>query len=101
MLPPTYIRDAHRGVKLVNYRVVTFLLLWFALFAASGEAQSHLDFPRVLTPQEMATTGFAFVNTSSAQVNASFTFYGVDGAIQGQGSLAVPARGQVARLGSE
>ena len=77
------------------------LSLWFVLFAVSGKAQSRLDFPRILSPQEMATTGFAFVNTSPAQINAAFTFYGVDGTIQGQSSLSVPAKGQVARLGSE
>ena len=71
------------------------------LLAGSAEAQSRLNFPRVLPLQELRTTGFGLVNTASSPVVANFTFYGIDGQIAGSSSLSVQAGGQVAKLGSE
>src|SRR6266571_850084 len=68
------------------------------LLAGSAEAQSRLNFPRVLPLQELRTTGFGLVNTASSPVVANFTFYGIDGQIAGSSSLSVQAGGQVAKL---
>ena len=78
-----------------------FLLVLVSLFAWSAEAQSRLNFPRVLSPQELRTTGFALVNTSSSQVAANFYLYGNDGQLAGSATLNVPAGKQVSKLGSE
>ncbi len=45
------------------------------LLAGSAEAQSRLNFPRVLPLQELRTTGFGLVNTASSPVVANFTFW--------------------------
>ena len=79
--------------------LVGFVLV--LLLAGSAEAQSRLNFPRVLPLQELRTTGFGLVNTASSPVVANFTFYGIDGQIAGSSGLSVPAGGQVAKLGSE
>jgi len=78
-----------------------FCIFFFWFFALSGYGQSRLNFPRVLSAQELSTTGFAFVNTSPSTVVATLSFYGNDGVLAGQAPLTVPAKGQVAKLASE
>ena len=76
--------------------------LFFVLaFGLSSEAQSRLNFPRVLSAQELSTTGLAFVNTSPFATAATFNFYGSDGTLAGQSQVVVPPKGQVAKLASE
>ncbi len=84
---------------MVHRPLVGFVLV--LLLAGSAEAQSRLNFPRVLPLQELRTTGFGLVNTASSPVVANFTFYGIDGQIAGSSGLSVPAGGQVAKLGSD
>ena len=86
---------------MLNLRRFIWWLAISALFACSAEAQSRLNFPRVLSAGELATTGIALVNTSSASVVATFNFYGLDGILVGQAPLTVPAKGQVAKLAKE
>jgi hypothetical protein len=71
------------------------------VFAFSSEAQVRLNFPRLLSAQELTTTGLAFVNTSNSSVAADLSFYGSNGALLGKSPLSVPAKGQVAKLASE
>jgi len=78
--------------------MLSFFLIAFAI---SAQAQVRLNFPRQLTAQELSTTGFALVNTSSTAATATFSFYGTDGVLIAQASITVPAKGQVARLASE
>jgi hypothetical protein len=82
-------------------RLVGLVILFLSVFAVSSEAQSRLNFPRVLSANELSTTGFALVNTSSATVIATFNFYDSDGKLVQQTPLSVPAKGQVAKLASE
>jgi hypothetical protein len=70
-------------------------------FVVSAEAQSRLVFPRVLSIQELATTGFALVNTSPGSADATFTFYSAAGQLVTTKVLTVPGKGQIAKLGSE
>jgi hypothetical protein len=83
------------------FRLSGFAMFLLSVFALCSEAQVRLNFPRLLTPQELATTGLAFVNTSSSSVSANFSFYAADGTLLGQSPLVVPAKGQVAKLASE
>jgi len=78
--------------------MISFFLI---AFAVSAQAQVRLNFPRQLTAQELSTTGFALVNTSSTAATATFSFYGTNGVLITQASMTVPAKGQVARLASE
>lgn len=71
------------------------------LTALASHAQTRFNFPRILTPTELTTTGFAFVNPSSTQVTATFNAYTASGSLAGQSILNVPAKGQVAKLASE
>jgi hypothetical protein len=80
--------------------LAVLIVLLFAL-AVSAEAQTRLTFPRVLSADELATTGFALVNTSSATVAATLSFYGADGILVVQSVQNVPGKGQLARLASE
>ncbi len=80
---------------------LTLLTLNLSVFSLSGEAQARLNFPRILSAQDLSTTGLAFVNTSSTAVLATFSFYGADGVLVGQNPVNVPAKGQVAKLASE
>src|SRR5262245_58405235 len=66
-----------------------------------AEAQSRLTFPRVLSTQDLSTTGFALVNTSSSPAEAAFNFYSAAGLPVGSVTRTVPAKGQIAKLGSE
>jgi hypothetical protein len=77
------------------------LCVLFLGLAATAEAQSRLSFPRVLSAGELATTGFALVNTASSTVTATFNLYGADGVLVTQSVQNVPGRGQLARLASE
>src|SRR5215470_8083143 len=72
------------------------------LFCATGNAQSRLNFPIVLSGSDLPTTGIALVNTSSSPVLAGLNFYGIDGqTIVNQYPFIIPAGGQIARLASE
>src|SRR5438132_4928266 len=84
-------------------RVHRFVFLWIltAAFAVSAQAQSRMNFPRLLSPRDLSTTGFAFVNTSSAPVTVTLNSYSADGLLAGQSFLTVPAKGQTAKLASE
>jgi hypothetical protein len=82
-------------------RLSGFAIFLLSGFAICSEGQVRLNFPRVLTPQELSTTGLAFVNTSSSSLSANFSFYGADGALLGTSALGVPAKGQIAKLASE
>jgi hypothetical protein len=71
------------------------------LVAGSADAQSRLNFPRILSPRELSTTGFALVNTSSSAVSATFNVSGGNGQLVTSRSISVPPGGQIARTGSE
>src|SRR5262245_28790800 len=85
------------------FRAKQFELLLVTFFAlgTAAEAQSRLNFPRQLSANELSTTGFALVNTSSAAVVATFNLYGTNGSLVTQSTQNVPAKGQLARLASE
>src|SRR5690348_11696777 len=79
-----------------NAVVVSFFI------CATSNAQSRLNFPIVLSGNDLATTGIALVNTSSSPVPAVLNFYGNDGQpVVNQYPLLIPASGQIARLASE
>src|SRR5438093_1177926 len=84
-------------------RVPVLWLVLVGLFvsAAPAESQSRLNFPKVLSVDELRTSGFALVNTSSSPAAANFSLYGADGRLLVSSTLNVPVGGQVARLGSE
>ena len=72
------------------------------LVCVTGHAQSRLNFPIVLSGNDLATTGIALVNTSASPVLANLNFYGTDGQpIVTQYPLNIPSGGQLARLASE
>jgi hypothetical protein len=69
--------------------------------AATAEAQSKLNFPRLIPPNELSTTGFSLVNTGSSFASVTFICYGTNGSVVTQVLQSVPAKGQLALLGSE
>jgi hypothetical protein len=79
-------------------RVLALLLI---LLPTLAYGQSTLNFPRVMQPQDLRTTGFAFVNPVSAPADMTLTLYGEDGSTQASVTQTVPARGQFAKLASE
>src|SRR5216110_3426256 len=72
------------------------------LTCVTNSAQSRLNFPIVISGNDLPTTGIALVNTSSSAVLAALSFYGNDGQpIVSQYPLIIPAGGQIAHLASE
>jgi hypothetical protein len=62
---------------------------------------TQLNFPRLNTPDDMRTTGFAVVNPSPTDASVTFTLYSNIGTTLGVSNQVVPARGQFSKLGSE
>jgi hypothetical protein len=79
-------------------RILALLIPFFPILAYG---QSTLNFPRLMQPQDLRTTGFAFVNPLSGAATLTLTLYGEDGSIQASSTQTVPGRGQLARLASE
>ncbi len=75
-----------------------FICIMFPIVAA---AQSTLNFPRVIQPQDFTGTGFAIVNPSSTSASTTFTLYGRAGTVTKATTLTIPSGGQLARLASE
>src|SRR5262245_36177391 len=63
--------------------------------------QSTLSFPRVMQPQDYATTGFALVNPASTNATVTFTLYDGTGSSRAVTTQTIVGRGQLARLASE
>jgi hypothetical protein len=64
-------------------------------------AQSTLNFPRVMQPQEFSTTGFALINPGADNALVTYTLYGENGTELGTTTQTIPARGQLAKLANE
>src|SRR5439155_807672 len=62
---------------------------------------SILNFPRVFVPTGSPPIGFALVNPTATPATVFFTLYGPSGVAISSSTQTVPARGQLARLGSE
>src|SRR5262249_44891024 len=88
--------------KMRRSRILACAVMASFLFCATSNAQSRLNFPIVLSGNDLPTTGIALVNTSSSPVLAALSFYGNDGQpIANQYPFIIPAGGQTARLASE
>jgi hypothetical protein len=85
---------------MIPVQLLTRVSLFLIAFSELCNAQQRLNFPRVLTVEELSTTGIALVNTSPSAVAATFNFYGSDGVLATRATLSVPAGGQVAKLAS-
>src|SRR5436190_4114547 len=81
--------------------VILSVLTLVFVCAISAQAQSRLIFPRLLAVADLPGTGFALVNTSSVALDAKYLFYSATGQLVTSRVITVPAKGQVARLGSE
>jgi hypothetical protein len=62
---------------------------------------SQLNFPRLLSPAELAVTGLALTNPSSTNANVAFTLYSASGSVLNSVNVTVPARQQYVKLGNE
>jgi hypothetical protein len=62
---------------------------------------SELNFPRLNTPSDMKTAGYAIVNPGPADAPVTFTMYSTAGAALSISNQVVSAGGQLAKLGSE
>src|SRR5262249_53953151 len=69
--------------------------------AVTAEAQFRLNFPKLIAPNELSTTGFALVNTGSSSASVTFICYGTNGGVVTQALHTIPAKGQLPLLGSE
>jgi hypothetical protein len=84
----------------VKIRIVSFLFLF--VLPVTAFAQTTLNFPRQLTTAELAVTGFAVVNPSSAAATVTYTLRNSGGVtVGGPSAIVIPARGQRALLGNE
>jgi len=79
-----------------------FLVLLSIIFLPlCSLAQSTLNFPHVIEPPDLATTGFAIVNPGPTDAAATFTLFGADGSVVGTSTQTIAARGQLAKLASQ
>jgi len=60
-----------------------------------------LNFPRAISPADLATSGFAIVNVGPTDAAVTFTMLDQAGAIVGTANETVPAKGQFSKLASE
>jgi subtilisin family serine protease len=60
-----------------------------------------LNFPRALSPADLPLTGFAIVNPGPTAAAVAFTMRDETGSVIATADEVIPARGQLARLGSE
>jgi hypothetical protein len=83
--------------------VMKSILILLSMLALPGAlfGQSALYFPRAFSPADLGSTGFAVVNPGPAAASVTFRLLGASGATVALWTQVVPARGQVARLGSE
>src|ERR1019366_5493868 len=79
------------------------ILLIISIFCAPGQlnAQSTLNFSRVMGVSDLPLTGYAVVNPGSTQATINFTLYGSDGTAMALSTQTIAAGGQIARLASE
>ncbi len=84
------------GLKRAVLVFITILAL-----PAFVDSQSTLSFPRAIQPSELSTSGFAVVNPSAVDAAVTFTLYRADGTVENATTRTVPARGQLAKLGSD
>src|SRR5689334_3232451 len=75
-------------------KLVALASLWIVLPVAA-QAQSSLVFPRLLTPAELSSTGFAVVNSGATAATVTFTLYGDSGAAVSSSTQTVAAGGQL------
>ncbi len=79
-----------------------FLTTACILFLCAGaSAQSTLYFPKVVSPADLSTTGYAIVNPGPAPAATTFTLRSATGQMIGSHQFSIPAGGQYAKLGSE
>jgi hypothetical protein len=78
-----------------------FALIALLVLPLLAQGQSTLSFPRAMAPGDYKTTGFAIVNPGATNASVTFTLYGSDGTSQGTSTQTIPARGQLAKLGSD
>jgi hypothetical protein len=77
-----------------------FLLFLLAVPAAAW-SQSTLNFPRQFAPSDLSGTGFALVNPNTSVANVTLTMYSATGSTVGIAASSVPAKGQLAGLGTD
>jgi hypothetical protein len=82
-------------------RLRVLAVLAFVCLPILSYGQSSLTFPRVMTPPDFSTTGFALVNPGTAAAPVTFTLYGAGGTPLLTSPQTIPPRGQFARLASE
>src|SRR5690349_1736678 len=80
--------------------VVFVLLVATTVFSRTGCAQSTLNFPKLFTPAELASSGFTIVNPSSTRATVTFTLYDSDGQIVRSIPRTFDPGTQDARLGA-
>src|SRR5262245_21876616 len=73
----------------------------FIFWPVFASGQSFLYFPRIFTPQDLQSTGFAVLNPGATNATVTFALYGNEGLLLATASRTVNARNQLARLGSE
>ena len=78
--------------------LIVLILVNTSLFA---QDPSTLDFPRVFSPTDLLTSGFAIVNPSNFAASVRFTLYGTDGSTIATSSQTIASGGQLALLGSQ
>jgi hypothetical protein len=83
-------------------KLKTAVLFFVLLVPTRVWSQSILNFPRVFTPADLASTGFAVVNPGATGAAVTFTLYSAAGsAVASSPAQTVPAGGQLAKLGTE
>src|SRR2546426_12814854 len=81
-------------------RIFAFFLL-MVLTPKMGWSQSVLNFPKLFTAAELASSGFTIVNPSSTTATVTFTLFADDGHVVATAPPATFAPGtQQARLGA-
>jgi len=77
------------------------MILSILALPATLLGQSTLNFPRLYTPADLTTTGFAIVNPGPTDASVTFRLLSASGTTVSVSSQPVRGRGQIARLGSE
>ncbi len=94
-------------------KIIRNIALGILALPGTTWAQSTLVFPRIYPLAELKTTGFAVVNPGTTNANVAFTLYKpvsgfsswtgapLAGVPLAESSWVIPAKGQLAKLGSE
>jgi hypothetical protein len=86
--------------KVMWLKLVVFGLFWMA-FPVAVQAQSTLIFPRLLTPAELGSTGFAIANSGATAATVTFLLHSDSGSTISSSTQTITAGGQLAKLGTE